>query len=79
MGQSPQQQLEGMIMDAVRRNPLRDHEAVEFAVQFSAPPKYEMPLPAVILSLNALVERGELEQRTWNGEQVVYGLPDAHA
>lgn len=72
---TPQEKLEGMIMEAVRRNPYRDHEAVEFAISFSAPPKYEMPLSAVLLTLNALVERGELAQRTWNGEQVVYGLP----
>ena len=72
-----QEKLEGQIMDAIRRNPRRDHEAEEIQIDLSAPPKFIMPPAAVLLALNALVSRGELVQRTWNGEQIVYGLPDA--
>jgi hypothetical protein len=71
------QTLKAAIVGAIRRNPARDHEAVEFHVQFSNPKQNAIvPLPAVQAALNELIAEGVVEQREWHGTPM-YGLVEA--
>jgi hypothetical protein len=71
--------VKAAIVGAIRRNPGRDHEAVEFHIQFSNPKQNGfVPLPAIQVALNELIIEGVLEQREWHGTPV-YGLVEAAA
>jgi hypothetical protein len=69
------QQLKARIFEAINRNPGRDHEAVEFAIQLSVPQQQAIvPIPAVIVALQELMAEGKVQQRNWNDGTTVYGL-----
>lgn len=58
------------VLDAFTRNPGRDAEAAEVAVQL------DLPVPEVLLHVGALIREGKLVQREWPGGGTVYGIDD---
>lgn len=65
--------LRAQVLEGIKRNPHRHHEAGEFAVDL------KQPLPMIEGILGELATAGLVVKAEWAGGILVWGLPEAKA